>query len=102
MSQPTLEIIPLRHAVRSDAPSTIDVLLRIAAPATELNAPRPRVNLGLVIGRLLDAVGGPLHRLAANAFWKAATPEPGSILKPLSSNTSSKALIAPSTSNESV
>jgi len=37
-----------------------------------------------------------------NTYAESATPEPGSNLNPLSSNTSSSALIAPSTSNESV
>ena len=51
MSQPTLELIPLRPAVRKDAPTTLDVLLKITAPNTPLNAPRPRINLGLVLDR---------------------------------------------------
>ncbi|MFO0806319.1 MAG: VWA domain-containing protein [Gemmataceae bacterium] len=51
MSQPVLEIVPLKPAVRSDAPTTLDVLLRISAPAPALNAARPPVNLGLVLDR---------------------------------------------------
>lgn len=51
MSQPVLEIVPLKPAVRTDAPTTLDVLLRISAPAPTLNAVRPPVNLGLVLDR---------------------------------------------------
>ena len=51
MSQPRVELIPLRPAVRSDAATTLDLLIRITPPAAELNAPRPALNLGLVIDR---------------------------------------------------
>lgn len=59
MRQPHLEVIPLRPAVRSDAPVTLDVLIKITPPAAELNAPRPALNLGLVLDR-----SGSIHRLA--------------------------------------
>jgi Ca-activated chloride channel homolog len=49
MRQPHVELIPLRPAVRSDAPVTLDVLIKITPPAAELNAPRPALNLGLVL-----------------------------------------------------
>jgi Ca-activated chloride channel homolog len=51
MLQPHVELIPLRPAVRSDAPATLDVLIKITPPAAELNAPRPALNLGLVLDR---------------------------------------------------
>ncbi len=51
MSQPKIEIVPLKPAVRSDAPVTLDVLVRItpATPQTAVN--RPALNLGLVLDR---------------------------------------------------
>ncbi len=51
MSQPRVELIPLRPAVRSDAATTLDLLIKITPPPAELNAPRPALNLGLVIDR---------------------------------------------------
>ena len=51
MKQPRIELVPLRHAVRSDAPCVLDVLVRITPPAADLNAPRPALNLGLVLDR---------------------------------------------------
>ena len=46
-----IEIMSHRPAVRLDAPVTLDVLLKITPPAAELNAPRPKLNLGLVLDR---------------------------------------------------
>ncbi len=51
MKQPHIELVPLRPAVRSDAPCALDVLVRITPPAAELNAARPALNLGLVLDR---------------------------------------------------
>jgi Ca-activated chloride channel family protein len=51
MKQPTIELVPLRPAVRSDAPTILDVLIRITPPASETTAARPALNLGLVIDR---------------------------------------------------
>ncbi len=51
MKQPTIELVPLRPAVRSDASTTLDVLVRITPPAAEVSAARPTLNLGLVIDR---------------------------------------------------
>ena len=51
MKQPTIELVPSHSAVRSDTPCTLDVLIRITPPAAELNAPRPALNLGLVLDR---------------------------------------------------
>jgi Ca-activated chloride channel family protein len=51
MSRPQIELIPLKSAVRTDAPTTLDVLIKITAPPAPLNAPRPALNLGLVLDR---------------------------------------------------
>ncbi len=51
MSQLRVELIPLRSAVRSDAATTLDLLIKITPPPAELSAPRPALNLGLVIDR---------------------------------------------------
>lgn len=50
MSQPRIEVTPIRPAVRSDAPLTLDVLITIAAPDSPTKT-RPPLNLGLVIDR---------------------------------------------------
>src|SRR5262245_34318875 len=51
MKLPQIEIIPIRGAVRSDAPVTLDVLLRITPPSPEVQVQRPALNLGLVLDR---------------------------------------------------
>lgn len=51
MKQPNIEIIPLRPAVRSDAPITLDVLVKITPPEPEEKVQRPALNLGLVLDR---------------------------------------------------
>jgi len=51
MNQRQIEIIPVRGAVRSDAPVTHDVLVRITPPAPEVQVQRPALNLGLVLDR---------------------------------------------------
>jgi Ca-activated chloride channel family protein len=51
MKKPTIEICPLRPAVRSDLPTTLDVLIRITPPLAEQNSTRPPLNLALVIDR---------------------------------------------------
>src|SRR5262249_15491849 len=51
MKQPQIEIIPVRGAVRFDAPVTLDVLVRITPPAPEVQVQRPALNLGLVLDR---------------------------------------------------
>lgn len=51
MLQPHVDLIPLQPAVRTDASVTLDVLIKITPPAAELNAPRPALNLGLVLDR---------------------------------------------------
>jgi Ca-activated chloride channel family protein len=49
MKKPTIEIIPVRSAVRTDAPLTLEVMLRITPPAPETQMQRPALNLGLVL-----------------------------------------------------
>ncbi|MBM3982273.1 MAG: VWA domain-containing protein [Planctomycetes bacterium] len=51
MPAPKIELFPLRPAVRTDAPVTLDVLVRITPPAVEARGARPALNLGLVIDR---------------------------------------------------
>lgn len=51
MTQPQIEIIPLRPAVRTDAPVTLDVLLRITPPTSDRPLTRPPLNLALVLDR---------------------------------------------------
>jgi Ca-activated chloride channel family protein len=51
MKLPKIGVIPLRPAVRSDAPVTLDVLVRITPPESEQKIERPALNLGLVIDR---------------------------------------------------
>ncbi len=51
MSEPKLEVVPLRPAVRSDLPTTLDVLLKVTPPLPEITGSRPPLNLGFVIDR---------------------------------------------------
>jgi Ca-activated chloride channel family protein len=51
MNRPTIELLPLRPAVRSDSPTTLDVLVRITPPVVEPSSTRPTLNLALVLDR---------------------------------------------------
>ena len=51
MKVPTINLIPLRTAVASDAATTLDIIVRITAPEAETNLERPTLNIGLVIDR---------------------------------------------------
>jgi Ca-activated chloride channel family protein len=51
MNQPHIEIFPLRPAICSDAPVTLDVLVRVTPPAPQVRPQRPALNLGLVLDR---------------------------------------------------
>ncbi len=51
MNVPTIDLIPLRAAVSSDSPTTLDVLVRITSPKVEVELKRPILNIGLVIDR---------------------------------------------------
>jgi Ca-activated chloride channel family protein len=51
MTQPRVELFPLRPAVRTDLPTTLDVLVRITPPPAPPSSTRPPLNLALVIDR---------------------------------------------------
>jgi len=51
MKVPTINLIPLREAISSDSPTTLDVLVRIIPPEPEIELERPALNIGLVIDR---------------------------------------------------
>lgn len=51
MKVPQIELIPLRAAVSSDHPSTLDVLVRIVPPTAPDDLKRPALNLGFAIDR---------------------------------------------------
>jgi Ca-activated chloride channel family protein len=51
MPQPKLAVTPLRPAVRSDLPTTLDVLFTVTPPAAETQVSRPPLNLGFVLDR---------------------------------------------------
>src|SRR5690242_963148 len=48
---PRIEIIPARPAVCGDAPTSLEVLVRITPPLPEIHILRPPINLGLVLDR---------------------------------------------------
>ena len=50
MSVPQVEITPLRPAIHSDQPTTLDVLIAITPPQ-DLRSNRPPLNIGLVLDR---------------------------------------------------
>jgi Ca-activated chloride channel homolog len=51
MTLPKLTVTPIRPAVRSDLPTTLDVLLTITPPPADTSAARPPLNLALVLDR---------------------------------------------------
>jgi Ca-activated chloride channel family protein len=51
MTLPKLAVTPLRPAVRSDLPTTLDVLLTITPPPADTSVARPPLNLALVLDR---------------------------------------------------
>ncbi len=51
MTQPKLTVTPLRPAVRSDLPTTLDVLFTITPPPADTSTARPPLNLALVLDR---------------------------------------------------
>lgn len=70
MSDPKLELIPLRAAIRKDKPTELDVLIRIT-PSPPTDAPaRPPLNLGLVLDRSGSMAEGRKmpHAIAAAVF----------------------------------
>ncbi|HEY9614466.1 macro domain-containing protein [Allocoleopsis sp.] len=51
MKVPAINLIPLKAAVSSDSPTTLDVLVRIIPPTVEVELKRPTLNIGFVIDR---------------------------------------------------
>jgi Ca-activated chloride channel family protein len=51
MTTPLIQLVPLRQAVSTERDATLDVLVRISAPAHARPVTRPALNLGLVIDR---------------------------------------------------
>lgn len=49
--QPAIEFIPLRAALCTEIPTTLDVLIRITPPAPQVTSERPPINLSLVLDR---------------------------------------------------
>lgn len=69
MKLPRIEITPLRPAICSDAPITLNVLIRITPPEPDEKVQRPALNLGLVI----DHSGSMGGRNKMNFAREAAT-----------------------------
>ena len=51
LTEPRIELIPARHAVCSDEPVVLDVLIRVTPPQPEVHFPRAPLNLALVLDR---------------------------------------------------
>ncbi len=69
MQNPRIEFLPLRPAVRSDAPTDLDVLIKITPPEADRTVRRPPLNLGLVVDRSGSMQGEKIrHARAAAAF----------------------------------
>jgi Ca-activated chloride channel family protein len=66
MTQPIVELIPLRAAVATDRATTLDVLVRILPPVLVAEVKRPPLNLGLVIDRS-GSMGGAKISFARKA-----------------------------------
>ncbi|MBP0028260.1 MAG: macro domain-containing protein [Roseofilum sp. Guam] len=49
--QPAIEFIPLRAALCTEIPTTLDVLIRLTPPAPQVTSERPPINLSLVLDR---------------------------------------------------
>jgi Ca-activated chloride channel homolog len=49
MTEPRLEILPIRPAAKANESTTLDVLVRISPPTPEVHVLRPPINLGLVL-----------------------------------------------------
>jgi Ca-activated chloride channel family protein len=67
MPEPKIEIIPLKGALRSDGPTTLDVLVRIIPPFPEVHFVRPPINLGLVLDRSGSMAGSKKMSYARDA-----------------------------------
>jgi Ca-activated chloride channel family protein len=51
MSEPQIELIPIRHAVCSDAEISLDILVCITPPLPDVHFPRVPLNIALVLDR---------------------------------------------------
>jgi Ca-activated chloride channel family protein len=49
MKQPQIDLLPLRPAVRAEAATVLDVLVKITLPVPDAPVDRPPINLGLVL-----------------------------------------------------
>jgi Ca-activated chloride channel family protein len=64
-----IELIPSRPAVRNDAATTLDVLVRIVPPQIEMRRERPTLNLGLVLDRSGSMSGAKLKAARQAAIY---------------------------------
>jgi Ca-activated chloride channel homolog len=68
-----LELIPLRHGLKDQGPSVVELLLRIVTPLPEDMPERPQLNLALVLDRSGSMSGQKLHNtiLASQQLLRA-------------------------------
>ncbi len=67
MQEPKIEVIPIRTAVRSDGPTSLDVLVRVTPPTPEIHFVRPVINMGLVLDRSGSMAGAKKMAYAQEA-----------------------------------
>ena len=73
LTEPRIELIPARHAVCSDEPLVLDVLIRITPPQPEVHFPRAPLNLCVVLDRSGSMSEGKKMRFAREAAGFAVT-----------------------------